>query len=166
MRRALHARLRPRAARAFTLIEILIVVTILGILAGIASLMAASAVIDTRLTVFVADLRVLGDATMMHNAQEGLPVPEAAPGSLPPDLDPYLTQQDKFNAITPIGGEWDVTSDTLGVASAVGVVFTGAGPTRDDAFMARADAMLDDGDLTSGVFRKLDANAYYLIVKR
>ncbi len=59
-----------------------------------------------------------------------------------------------------------MTRCTLGVHSAVGVVFTGLGPTRDDVFMARADAIIDDGDLSSGTFCKLDANAYYLVVKR
>lgn len=166
MQCAAHPRRPPHAAGAFTLIEILIVVTILGILGAASSIMVASAVIDTRLIAFVADLQVLGDATMLHNSQEGQPVPETAPGSLPPDLDAYLKQQDKFNAVTPIGGEWDVTSDTLGVESAVGVVFTGLGVTRDDAFMSRADAQFDDGDLSTGIFRKLEANAYYLIVKR
>ena len=152
--------------RAFTLIEILVVVTIIGILAAIASAMVAGAVIDTRLTAFTSDLRTLADAAMLHIAQEGEPAPENAPGSLPASLDPYLKQQDRFNAISPIGGEWDVTHDTLGVDSAVGVVFTGAGPTRDDDFMKRVDLLVDDGDLSNGVFQKLDANAYYLIVNR
>ena len=139
---------------------------ILGILAAIATSLVANAVVDTRLTAFTADLRILGDAAILHNSQEGEPVPETAPGSLPAALDPYLKQQDKFHAVTPIGGEWDVTSNTLGVKSAVGVVFTGVGVTRDDAFMVRVDNMVDDGNLSSGGFQKLDTNAFYFIVDR
>lgn len=155
-----------RGGRAFTLIEILIVVTILGILAAMASAMVASAVVDTRLTAFVADLRMLGDAATLHNAQEGQSVPETAPGGMPPSPDRYLKQGNEFNAVPPVGGEWDVTRGTIGAEGAVGVVSTGPGVSRDDAFMTRVDTMIDDGDLNAGVFQKLDANAYYLIARR
>ncbi len=101
MGRVLPLKISPRAVQAFTLIEILAVVTILGILAAIASIMVASAVSDTRLTAFVAELRVLGDVTMLHNSQEGQPAPEHPPGSLPPDLESFLKQQDKFNVVSP-----------------------------------------------------------------
>lgn len=161
------APLRPdRAHSGFTLIEILIVVTILGILAAIATVQLASASNDAASTSFVVDLRTLANAATLHNAQSPNPVPDAAPGTMPASLQAFLPAANRFEAVTRIGGQWDVARDLTHASSAVGVVFTGLGPTRDDAFMTDVDRIIDDGDLNAGIFRKNTANGYYLAVQR
>ncbi|MHC4304887.1 MAG: hypothetical protein ACYSW2_10470 [Planctomycetota bacterium] len=65
---------------------------------------------------------------------------------------------------TPLGGQWDIARNTLGITAAVGVDFDNSGPTRDDACMERMDRLLDDGDLTTGYFRKLAEDRYYFLV--
>ena len=48
--------------------------------------------------------------------------------------------------------------------SAFGVHFNGTGNTQDDAYMTEIDRTLDDGDLTTGAFQKIDSDRYYNIV--
>ena len=50
------------------------------------------------------------------------------------------------------------------LTAGVGVHFDGAGKTRDDLYLQRLDAIIDDGDLTSGQFRKLAKDRYYNVV--
>ncbi len=69
-----------------------------------------------------------------------------------------------FGQETPIGGRWDVARDAHGITAGVGVHFDGAGKTRDDLYLQRLDAIIDDGDLTSGQFRKLAKDRYYYVV--
>ena len=65
---------------------------------------------------------------------------------------------------TPIGGRWDVARDAHGISAGVGVHFEGDDNTRDDFYLQRIDAIVDDGDLTSGQFRKLAKDRYYYVV--
>lgn len=69
-----------------------------------------------------------------------------------------------FGQETPIGGRWDIARDAHGITAGVGVHFDGAGTTRDDLYLQRLDAIIDDGDLTSGQFRKLAKDRYYYVV--
>jgi hypothetical protein len=50
-----------------------------------------------------------------------------------------------FGDKTPIGGRWDIARDAHGITAGVGVHFDGAGKTRDDLYLQRLDAVIDDG---------------------
>ena len=51
------------------------------------------------------------------------------------------------------------------MTSALGVHFDGTGQTRDDMYMREIDALVDDGDLATGRFRKLEDGRYYSIIR-
>ncbi len=56
-------------------------------------------------------------------------------------------------------------ADSYGLTSALGVHFkNGTGDRKDDAYMQVIDAIIDDGDLSTGVFRKLAGRRYYFVV--
>ena len=151
--------------RAFTLVEVLVVVVILAIVAAIVVPAFGNATESTRQTAFVSDLRVFADAIELFHAKEGRWPDDGSSGILEADLRPYINQ-DKFEAGTPIGGVWDnETNDIGGFAQAVGVHFDGTGETRDDAYMLRVDAIFDDGDLDAGRFGRVAAGRYYLVIK-
>lgn len=52
----------------------------------------------------------------------------------------------------------------MGPLPAVGVHFWGGGPAKDDAYMQQIDAVVDDGELTTGWFRKIAGDRYYFII--
>ena len=165
MTATIPTRCAPRAfGHAFTLVEILIVVVILGVLAAIVIPQFTSAAEDSRKTVFATNLREFVKGIRLYNLETDLLVADGGSGLVPPGLDPYV-DVNKWLAGTPIGGVWDAESNDLGgFPQAVGVHFNGIGMTRDDAFMTEIDAILDDGDLTTGVFRKIAGDRYYFII--
>jgi prepilin-type N-terminal cleavage/methylation domain-containing protein len=152
-----------RRLEGFTLIEVLIVVVILGILAMILVAKFSNFTDQTRQTAFVADMRDYATAAMLYTMKTGQFLAGAPDGVLPPGFDAYVNP-DKWAKGTPIGGVWDVEQNAFGVTSSFGVHFVGGGPIRDDAFMTEVDLMIDDGDLNTGVFRKLDADRYYYVL--
>jgi prepilin-type N-terminal cleavage/methylation domain-containing protein len=147
--------------RAFTLIEILIVVVILGILVGAVVPQFSSAGQDAAMTTFIANIRGFSvGAERYRSATRQFPEGSAS-GVMPAGLDAYVDVHPWVGG-TPIGGLWDSERNSSGVTSAIGVHFQGDNP--GDAYMTLIDARFDDGDLTTGAFRKLAADRYYLVL--
>lgn len=155
---------RPPTSRAFTLVEILIVVIILGILAAIVTPQFAGAAEESRRSAFVTEIKVFMDAAEVYRARVGQHVPDGSSGQCPPEFADYIDAND-FESGTPIGGVWDIEYNDSGVTAAVGVHFNDANTAQDDAYMLVIDALFDDGDLTTGVFQKLADDRYYAIVE-
>lgn len=167
MRPDLITRARARLRRAFTLVEVLIVVVILGVLAGIVSASFTTVTDDAARGAFVSELRIIADQAMYYMVKNNAVVGDSGSGDCPPELRDVIDEQN-FEAGTPIGGVWDFEhDDTGGYWSAVGVHFNGSGTTRDDAFMTIVDEIFDDGDLTDGAFREIedDQRYYYIIIE-
>lgn len=158
----MHTRLQRQRKSGFTLMEILIVVTILGILAAIVIPSFASATNDTRKAAFVGDLRTFENAIRLYyNDNSDWPV-DGGSGTVPAGLEPYIKVH-KWEDGTPIGGVWDnETNDILTVG--VGVHFDGSGETRDTDFMTLIDNTVDNGDITSGSFRQY-GDRYYRVIR-
>lgn len=152
------------APRGFTLVEILIVVVILGILSGVVVPAFAGVSDEARQGAFVESMHGMIEGCEMYRATTGQNIVDASSGTWPAELDGFIEESD-FERETPVGGVWDTEYNDSGVTSAVGVHFDGTGVTRDDAFMTEIDAILDDGDLTSGVFRRLGAGRYYYVLE-
>jgi prepilin-type N-terminal cleavage/methylation domain-containing protein len=154
----MHAPLSTRSA--FTLVEILIVVVIIGILAAIVVPQFVGATDEARRGSFIASLKTYADACEYFVAREGHYPPDGSSGALPTGFDEYV-DEDEYESPTPIGGVWDTEFNDSGVTSAIGVHFNGD-PVPD--YMLQIDETLDDGDLDSGIFQQLAADRFYYIV--
>jgi len=151
-------------SRAFTLVEILIVVVILGILAAIVVPQFLNATDESRRAAFVSELQVFVGAAEVYAAREGSWVPDGGSGVCPDEFRDYIDDDD-FESGTPLDGVWDFEQDDLGVSSAVGVHFNDADEIKDDAYMTLVDELFDDGDLNTGMFQKFANDRYYAIIK-
>lgn len=151
-----------RRERAFTLVEIMIVVSIIALLAAIALPSFLRAREQARRTKFVAALRVARDACDTFVIENNGWPADVNRGTLPPGMATYFDAHFKWTAPTPIGGKWDWDYKVFGFTAGVSVV----DPDESEEDMAAVDAMIDDGDLTTGSFQKTADNRYTWILEQ
>ena len=147
----------------FVLAEVLIVVVILGILAAIVIAVLHNASGEARQTAFVTNIKAFNEAAIMFMTRNQSHLEDASSGELPDGLDEFIDER-AWTSITPIGGVWDSEYDDNGITSGIGVHFDGTGETRDDEFMVEVDLIFDDGDLNTGLFRKIADDRYYVVL--
>ena len=149
-----------KKSRGFSLVEIMITVVIVGLLASLAVPAFASVRSSAQNSRLISDMRTFSDQMQVYAMEEGVFPADSNSGALPPELDGYINTSSWFT--TPsIGGQWDVERDSFGIISAVGV----HGYTVEDDQLAKFDAKYDDGNLSTGRFRKLAGDRYYLILE-
>ncbi len=146
-------------ARGFTLLEIMVVVTIIGILAGIAipgfNMIRNSA----QVTRIVSDMRTYKTAFEAHALEYGVWPDDVNRGIIPTTMADYF-RSDKFTETTPIGGNWDWDVDNFGFWAGLSI----ADPTAGESVLRKIDAEIDNGDLAFGSFRETQANSRYTLV--
>ena len=99
--------LRRRAA--FTLIELMIVVTIVGLIARIAIPRVSQMRLRARAAHIVADMEVIRSAAFHVAADSGLWPEEAGHGTIPPVLVPYLPSSLSFTPDPGVVYDWRLT---------------------------------------------------------
>ncbi len=144
----------------FTLVEIMIVVMIIGLLAAIALPGFNKARQNSQNARLANDFRVYGGAVNMFSFENGEFPEDSSSGAVPSGFDEFI-DVDTWNKGPSIGGVWDMELNSFGVVSAVGVHrFT---ISLDQ--LAQIDEQYDDGDLSSGRYRRLAGDRYYYIVQ-
>ncbi len=153
-----------RLIQGFTLVEILIVVIILGILAALVIPSMAASTDEAQQQVFIDSLKSYAQATWVYMNQTGEYLEDSSSGDCPAGWETYV-HEGRWTAGTPIGGVWDFELDSHGIKSAFGVHFDNAASRKDDTFMLQIDSKFDNGDLSTGIFRKIAADRYYYILE-
>ena len=148
----------------FTLIEVLIVVTLLGVLAGIVVPSFKDMGDEAQHATFVTNVRTFEEAAKLYMAKTGDYLEDSSSGECPAGWEDYVDES-AWTRNTPIGGVWDFEQNSFGITSAFGVHFMGGHGTHPgDAFMTEIDILIDDGDLTTGIFQKIAPDRYYYII--
>jgi prepilin-type N-terminal cleavage/methylation domain-containing protein len=155
---SVFARVQKRTHPAFTLVELMIVVAIVGLLAAIAIpsfVHARETALNNR---FAADLRIARDAFIEYSADNRKYPPDTMPGVVPVGMADYLLRV-PWTQRTVIGGQWDWDNAQFGCKAGVSVYQ----PTASLATMQKLDAIIDDGDVNNGSFRARSAGYIYII---
>lgn len=161
-RRVRIAAITPAGRVAFTLIEVLIVVVILGILASVTLQEIRTPVSATRESMFTQQLRTFVVSVQTYQTRRSTFPAEGLPGEIPEDFKPYLAAG-AWDRPTPLGGKWQIVNSSIGKRAAIGVNYESATAPRD--LMAKVDAIFDDGDLTDGRFREFSPSTYYFVIE-
>jgi len=148
--------------RAFTLIEILVVIMILGLLASLVIPQFLDVTGEARQTAFINSAKIFVSAAKLYELDHG-EYPNAQPGQLPDGFGEYI-QSMNWERATPIGGRWQAWAPGGVVTSALGVRYQGNDPDHDPAVMQAIDEIADDGDLNTGAFRAFGGGRYFFIV--
>ncbi len=154
---------KERRKPVLSLLEVAVLLVITGVIASAVTLRFAHASGESEQVAFCTQLRGHLGALENFYRDTGAYPPDAPPGDLPTGLEKYV-DADRWTRTTPIGGSWDLQFKADGVTSAVGVEFGGLAGAPDDEVMAEIDATLDDGDLTTGAFRKFGPDRFYYVV--
>lgn len=137
----------------------MVVVVIIGLLAAIAIPAFARARESSQNARLANDLRVFAGAVETFTMETGVYPEDSNSGNIPTGMEAYF-KDELWDEGPSIGGVWDVEKDSYGVISAIGVHrFT---VSVDQ--LSKFDQQYDDGDLSTGNYRRLAADRYYYVV--
>jgi prepilin-type N-terminal cleavage/methylation domain-containing protein len=146
--------------QGFTIIELMVVVTIIGLIASI----AIPSFISSRRSSVAArtanDFRKFSDQYHLFCMKTGDWPADGLPTTIPTGMDPYLANT-VWQKETPIGGFWDFDYGAFGFTA--GVSIDSANP--DDELFAAIDALIDDGNLNTGSMVKTGGNRLSLVME-
>ena len=138
-----------RRQRAFTLVEIAVVVVILGVLIALTLPGYRKIRLKSQATAVTNDLRTFSAAFVNSNLQNaGWPPGGFGPGNIPTTMANALTNT--FTKPSPIGGKYEWISNST-YKAAIGVTSDGADVLQNDLeLLELVDRMIDDGNTSSG----------------
>ena len=150
---------RPsRSFTGFTLLEIMIVVTVIGILCALAIPAYKKLVRHSTNTLMTSELRVASGALEYYSFDKGGWPPDGN-GGWPAELTGYLPPPDRWNQPTPIGGTWAWALNTDNTAASLRI----NNYTIPDDQVDDIDKLVDDGSLTSGNLFKSGQSLVYVL---
>ena len=147
---------------AFTLVEILVVVMILGILAAMVVPKMVNASQEATLTATAADLKAIENAISLYASEHGAYPRDVNRRQVVGVLDPYFKSENPFAKPAPIGGIYDYE----GPPNWSPVQISVRSDSQTGHSQARAielDEYMDDGNLSTGVVRRQGNRTYYII---
>lgn len=157
---SLRSQLTEHTSKGFTLVEVMIVVVIIGLLATLAWPAYQQMREAAQNVVFINDMRAFATSIEHYMTETGEYLEDSSSGAIPAGLEEYIIAS-KWTDRTPIGGQWDMELDSFGIRVAFGV----HGPNAGEEQILAIDEDFDDGDLTTGRFRKLGAGRYYYVLE-
>ena len=148
--------------KAFTLVEILIVVVVLGILAAVAVPKFVSASGEARITATSEDLRAIENAVSMYFAKHGSYPRDVGRAQINGVLAPYFKSENPFLKEAPIGGVYDYEGPPNWSPVQISIRSTRATNHSQD-IATQLDEYMDDGNLKTGTIRRKGNRTYYIV---
>jgi len=143
---------RNARTMAFTLVEIMIVMAIVGLLAAIAIPGFMRARENAQNSRYGSDIRVATTAFIQYSIDAGHYPADASPAIIPNGMGEYLKNVHWTN-LDVFGGKWDWDYEQFGTKAGVSTYQ----PTASLSQLKKYDAMIDDGNLATGGFRARDS---------
>jgi prepilin-type N-terminal cleavage/methylation domain-containing protein len=141
--------LAKRSGGAFTLVEIMVVVVMIGLLAAIAIPAFKRVQERSQASRIANDFRVFAEVFQRYNFINGQWPPTTGAGSIPAGMSGYLPSN--YTNVTVGGGRFGWEQGSTPILYMVGT-------TASVAVMTRVDAILDDGNLSTGDFQEINAS--------
>ena len=151
---------KEKRTRAFTLVEIMILVIIIGTLATMAIPYLSKTRESAQNARLVNDWRVFMSAFENYATETGQFPEEGSSGQIPVGMEGHLGET-AWTEATAVGGNWDWDFEQFGFSAGISLVDSNlvAGQMRI------LDEQFDDGDLANGLFRQTGATRFTYILE-
>ena len=148
--------------KAFTLVEVLVVVVVIGVLAAMVVPKFANAQADARVAATAEDLRLMEVAIGMYYTKTGKYPADIYYKLMPIGLAPYFKTDNPFAKPVPIGGMYDYEGTPGWSPVQISIRPDGA-IAHTDADALELDEFIDDGNLSTGSLRRDGTRTYFII---
>lgn len=145
---------------AFTLVEIMIVVVIIGLLAAIAIPAFKRLQVASQNTRTINDFRIFSQAFEVFYTTNGDWPPNSLAGVIPTGMTGDFNAA-IWQAPTVLGGSWNWDYNRFGFTAGISI----NGFTCPTEQMAEIDAKIDDGDLATGKFQLVTGARVMMILE-
>ncbi len=153
---------KPNCRYGMTLIEVVMVASLIGLLAAFI-IPAVKLALRSRENAQVASkLRQAVAAFELYRSENGMYPADKNPGVVPPEMVSYFSDMKITNwwsSTTELGGNWD-WDNGYNFKYSVSI----SNPTKADQ-MTEFDQLIDDGNLSSGIFRRVGTQYHYILEK-
>ncbi len=134
----------------FTLVELVVVVLVIGILAGIAAPQLFGISYQAEAAAIVSSVDIIFDAVERYAADNGKLPDDTSYGATPTDLEPYMSTR-IFAQETALGGYYDWNGVTTGApVIGVGIRVSSWSDSSVRNLYSAIEDFADDGDPNSG----------------
>lgn len=136
----------------------MIVVVIIGLLAALAIPAFARVRQKAQNSRFLSDLRTFSQAFETYAQVNGRWPNNAGSGAIPAGMSGDFNEAN-WRGRNSVGGRWNWDRNINGVSAGISTTNV----TVDDAQMTAIDAVIDDGNLTTGYFQKISDRFTYIL---
>lgn len=159
---------KQHGTRAFTLVEVMVVVVIIGLLAAMSLPTYRHITLRSKATALVNDLRAYSTALVTYNLQNGHWPADSAAQQIPPEVADAIPHA--FAQRTPIGGvykwNYNVSADGITAKAAIIIETSGSEVMTDDVdLLEMIDKDMDDGNLATGTVMLGATNTLVYIIE-
>ncbi len=147
---------------AFTLVELIVVIVVLGILAAVVAPKAINARQEATLTATAADLKAIENAIALYVSEHGAYPRDVNRRQVVSVLDPYFKTDNPFSKPAPIGGIYDYEGPPNWSPIQISIRSESQSNHSQDRAL-ELDQYMDNGDLSSGTIRRQGDRTYYII---
>ena len=146
--------------RALTLIELMIVMSVLASLAAIVIPTVSSAQDEAKVNATIADLAAMNKAFRLYHQDHDSWPANAKPEILPVGMEPYLPA-DAFSSAPAIGGQYDYAPALDRPKVLIRIISSQV--NEDLPVWEEIDHRIDDGDLSMGSVYRISNNLAYMV---
>jgi len=147
---------------AFTMVEFVVIIVVIGILAAIVAPKALHAREEATITAAAADLKAIENALALYVSEHGAYPRDVNRRRAVSVLDPYFKSENPFAKPAPIGGAYDYEGPPNWSPVQISIRSERQSSHTQETAQALDDYM-DDGDLNTGSLRRKGNRTYYII---